>query len=88
MCEHIHVVYNNLQSFKEFFPHYFNQNENCIPQQPQFDAMNVDDANIAAPSGNFDKETGLRDFKGVTKHKPLEMFHPELALQLKKEMIL
>ena len=31
LCEHIHVVYNNLQSFKEFFPHYFNENENCIP---------------------------------------------------------
>ena len=34
LCEHIHVVYNNLQSFKEFFPHYFNENENCIQQQP------------------------------------------------------
>ena len=31
--EHIHVVYNNIQSFKEFFPHYFNQNENGIQEQ-------------------------------------------------------
>ena len=77
LCEHIHVVYNNLQSFKEFFPHYFNENENCIPQQPQFDAMNVDDANIAAPSGNFDKETGLWDFLDMRKMviKSNEMQH-------------
>ena len=46
--------------------------------------MNVDDANIAAPSGNFEKETGLRDFEGVTKHKPLEMFHPELVIATEK----
>ena len=84
LCEHIHVVYNNLQSFKEFFPYYFNQNENCIPQQPQFDAMNMDDANIAAPSGNFDKEIGLWDFKDVTKHKLLEMFNPKLVIATEK----
>ena len=46
--------------------------------------MNVDDANIAAPSGNFDKETGLWDFEGITKHKPLEMFHPELVIATEK----
>ena len=46
--------------------------------------MNVDDANIAAPSGNFEKETGLWDFEGVTKHKPLEMFHPELVIATEK----
>ena len=52
LCEHIHVVHNNLQSFKQFFPHYFNENENCIQLQPGIDAMNVDDANIAPPRGN------------------------------------
>ena len=46
--------------------------------------MNVDDANIAAPSGNFDKETRLWDFEGVTKHKPLEMFHHELVIATEK----
>ena len=50
----------------------------------QFDAMNVDDANIAALSRNFDKETRLWDFEGVTKHKPLEMFHPELVIATEK----
>ena len=46
--------------------------------------MNVGDANIAATSGNFGKETGLWDFEGVTKHKPLEMFHPELVIATEK----
>ena len=85
LCEHIHVVYNNLQSFKQFFPHYFNENENCIQLQPGIDAMNLDDANIAPLRGNFDKETGLWDFEGVTKHKPLEMFHPELVIATEKK---
>ena len=46
--------------------------------------MNLDDANLAAPRGNFDKETGLWDFEGVTKHKPLEMFHPKFVIATEK----
>ena len=80
------VVYNNLLSFKEFFPYYFNENENCIQLQPGIDVMNVNDANIAPPRGNFDKETGLWDFEGVTKHKPPGMFHPELVISTEKEI--
>ena len=84
LCEHIHVVYNNLQSFKEFFPHYFNENENWIQLQPGIDAMNLNGANIAVPRGNFEKEVGLWDYEGVTKHKPLEMFHPKLVIATEK----
>ena len=86
LCEHIHVVYNNLQSFKQFFPHYFNENENCIQLQPGIDAVNVDDANIAPPRGNFDQETGLWNFEGVTNINSQKCFI--LSLQLKKEIIL
>ena len=84
LCEHIHVVYNNLQSFKESFPYYFNENQNCIQLQPGIDAMNLDDANIAVLRENFEKETELWDFEGVTQHKPLEMCHPELVIATEK----
>ena len=51
------------------------------------DATNLDDANIAEPKGNFDKDTGLWDYGDLTKHQPLEMFDPQLVMVSQKRNV-
>ena len=48
------------------------------------DATNLDDANIAEPKGNFDKDTELWDYGGLTKHQPLEMLNPQFVMVTQK----
>ena len=78
VCSHLTTIHRNLQYITGFFPMYFTQDENseedeqdvCNIQGPN-EEINADDVNLEMETtGNFDKDTGLWNFKALSKHQP------------------
>ena len=75
-CSHLNTLCDNIQYVKAFFPHYFDKGnkhdfEDVTPVQQE--EVNSEDADInVRDSGNFNRETGLWNFKSLSTHKPFE----------------
>ena len=78
VCSLLTTIHRNLQYITGFFPMYFTKDENseedeqdvCNIQGPN-EETNADDMNLEMETtGNFDKDTGLWNFKALSKHQP------------------
>ena len=80
ICSHLNTIYKNFDYVKGFFPVYFcsedvsleNEEEEHSPTvNVRTEDINTDDANLQIElSPNFDEETGMWDFKALSKHIP------------------
>ena len=78
VCSHLTTIHRNLQYITGFFPGYFTQDENSYEDtqdvyniQGPNEEINTDDVNLdMEATSNFNKHTGLWNFKALSKHKP------------------
>ena len=91
LCVHLCTISLNFDTVKKHFPEYFlgddkvDEKHDQIVQDDEEDNIqfqhyaNNDDVNIALETeGNFDRATGLWQFKSETTHKPMEQFDVNL----------
>ena len=84
LCEHIKTLTKHIEYVKSLFPEFFNSvddpsNEENEVITAEREDVNLLDANqIPQLQGNFNIETGLWQYKALSKHKPKEML--ELSL--------
>ena len=80
ICSHLNTIYQNFDYVKGFFPVYFCSEDASLENEEEehsptvnvgTEDINTDDANLQIEmSPNFDQETGMWDFKALSKHRP------------------
>ena len=81
LCSHIRTLHKHIDYVKSFFPQYFQQGSEFETENPHNNLQedNVEDVGLKnSLSSSFDKETGLWDYKALSKHKPYEMMNENL----------
>ena len=80
LCSHLQTMVQNIDFVKAFFPHYFTQTHSETEEHGlEFEEENTDDVGLTPEKKNFDVETGLWSFKGLSTHKPKDMMSDELC---------
>ena len=77
---HLNTIYQNFDYVKGFFPVYFGSQEDSLENKEEEDTpsvnwankdINTEDTNLQIESStNFDQETGMWDFRALSKHTP------------------
>ena len=83
LCSHLKTCRENMTAITQHFPQYFNpeeseeeeENGNTIIGEENTEDDDTLDNYL---QNTFDKETGLWQYKSLSKHKPLEMFDEKL----------
>ena len=76
ICSYLNTIYQNFDYVKGLFPVYFedsleNEEEHTPTVNWANEKINTEDANLQIESStNFDQETGMWDFKALSKHTP------------------
>ena len=84
LCEHINILSKHIEYVKSLFPHFFNNLDDSPTEENELileerEELNLLDAHqIPQLDGNFNKETGLWQYKALSKHKPKEMLEISL----------
>ena len=79
LCEHINILSKHIEYVKSLFPHFFNNLDDSPTEENELileerEELNLLDAHqIPQLDGNFNKETGLWQYKALSKHEPKEM---------------
>lgn len=78
LCSHLSTFKGEIEFVQQLFPEYF-ASEDIDEQLGQEVEMNPDDGDIRSDTGNFNKETGLWDFKAISQHIPKKMMDVSLV---------
>ena len=82
LCSHINTLYKHLDYVKSYFPEYFSNTQDIEtdPSVAIHQEDNTEDSILKKSlPGNFNKETGLWEYKSLSTHKPYEMMDPQLV---------
>ena len=84
LCSHLQTMAENIDFVKSFFPHYFTQRESETARETEengfeIEQENTDDVGLQPDKTNFNVQTGLWSFKGLSTHKPKDMMSDDLC---------
>ena len=90
ICDHLNIFTKHLNFVKSLFPAFFTHNEHTIIQVSEVtvqerEELNILDADqIPQLDRNFNKNTGLWQYKALSQHKPKEMLNISIIKSTEK----
>ena len=84
LCSHLQTMAQSIDFVKAFFPHYFRSQQSETDSEGEenvfeYDQENIYDVGLRPEQINFDVETGLWSFKGLSTHEPKNMMSDEIC---------